>query len=55
VAEGLNEAGISDPVGRSDWMILGNGRREGRVGASPAKVESPAKDGVLRVRPNSTL
>jgi hypothetical protein len=50
VAEGRNEAGIRDPVGRSDWMILGNGRREGRVGASPAKVESPAKDGVLRVR-----
>lgn len=31
-------------------MILGNGRREGRVGAIPAKVESPAKEGVLLVR-----
>ena len=50
VADGRNEAGISDPVGKRDWMILGNGRREGRVGAIPANVESPAKEGVLLVR-----
>ena len=50
VADGLNEAGIRDPEGRSDDMIPGSGRLEARAGAAiPWKVVSPANDGVLGV------
>jgi hypothetical protein len=49
VAEGRKEAGISDPVGSSDWIIFGNGRLVfGRILEEIAgKVVSPTKDGVL--------
>jgi len=50
VADGLNEAGISDPEGKSEEMIPGNGRREALAGAAiPEKVVSPANDGVLYI------
>ena len=34
VADGLKEAGISDPEGKSDEMIPGSGRREALAGAA---------------------
>jgi len=50
VADGLNEAGISDPEGNRDEMIPGSGRRDALAGAViPEKVVSPANDGVLYI------
>jgi hypothetical protein len=34
VADGLKEAGMSDPEGKSDEMIPGSGRREALAGAA---------------------
>ena len=50
VADGLNEAGISDPEGNRDEIIPGSGRRDALAGAAiPEKVVSPANDGVLHI------
>jgi len=50
VADGLKEAGISDPEGNREEIIPGSGRREALAGAAiPEKVVSPANDGVLYI------